>query len=75
MSLPIAQHRVLSYLADCSPSGAGDIAKALRMNRSSVQNALSLLVRKGLIVPDPAMYPTSFAITEQGRKQLEAEPS
>lgn len=75
MSLPIAQHRVLAYLADYSPSGAGDIAKALRMNRDKVRGALNLLAGKGLVSADPAMYPTSFAITEQGRKQLEAEPS
>ena len=75
MPLPIAQHRVLAYLADCSPSGTGDIAKALRMNRDKVRGALSGLAGKGLVLTDPAMYPTSFAITEQGRKQLEAESS
>ena len=75
MSLPIAQHRVLAYLADCSPSGTGDIAKALRMNRDKVRGALSGLVGNGLAAADPAMYPISFTITVAGRKQLEAEPS
>jgi DNA-binding IclR family transcriptional regulator len=70
MSLPIAQHRVLAYLADCSPSGAGAIASALRMNRDKVRGALNLLIGKGLASADPAMYPLSFAITEQGRKEL-----
>lgn len=70
MSLPIAQHRVLAYLAEYSPSGTGDIAKALRMNRDKVRGALSTLVGHGLVSADAAMYPISFAITEQGRKEL-----
>lgn len=74
MSLPIAQHRVLAYLAECSPSGTGDIARALRMNRDKVRGALSGLIHKGLASADSAAYPVSFEITEQGRKQL-AEPA
>ena len=72
-TLPIAQHRVLAYLAEYSPSGTGDIAKALRMNRDKIRGALNGLAAKGLVSSDPAMYPISFEITEQGRKELEAE--
>ena len=73
MPLPITQHRVLAYLAEYSPSGTGDIAKALRMNRDKVRGALLQLVGKDLVSTDAATYPTSFVITETGRKRLAEE--
>lgn len=75
MSLPLAQHRVLAYLGERSPSGTSDIAKALRMNRDKVRGALNGLAAKGLVQADPAVYPLSFAITDVGREHLKAEQS
>lgn len=75
MPLPLVQHRVLTYLADYSPAGTGTVAGALRMDRDKVKAVLAALVAKNLASADITTYPTSFAITEQGRKRLEAEPS
>lgn len=73
--LPIAQYRVLAYLAERSPASTGDIATALRMNRDKVRGVLGTLVGNGLASADPAMYPISFEITEAGRKRLAEEES
>lgn len=72
MSLPLRQHRVLAYLADYSPAGTGTVAGALRMDRDKVKAVLAALVAKNLASADLTAYPTSFAITDAGRKRLAA---
>ena len=70
MSLPMRQLRVLTYLAGRDTASARDIAADLRMNRTDAENALRLLAGRNLAAAGPAAYPTTFAITGQGRAFL-----
>jgi DNA-binding MarR family transcriptional regulator len=60
MTLPLAQSRVLRFVADTGPATARQVTKALRMGRGDVQNALRLLDGKGLVtLADLCAWPAS----------------
>jgi DNA-binding MarR family transcriptional regulator len=70
MPLPLAQSRVLRYLASAGPATAAGVTAGLRMDRPGVQNALTLLTAKGLAVADAFDCPVSYTVTAEGREAL-----
>jgi predicted transcriptional regulator len=74
VTLPLAQSRVLRFVADAGPATARQVARGLRMDleRGGVQNALRLLTDKGLLSPDQFAIPLSYAVTDAGKEALAA---
>ncbi|HET9974887.1 MAG TPA: MarR family transcriptional regulator [Streptosporangiaceae bacterium] len=70
MSLPLAQARVLRFVADEGQVTAAQVADGLRMNRGAVQNRLRLLFAKNLLDADSSTVPVSYTVTNQGLKVL-----
>jgi DNA-binding MarR family transcriptional regulator len=68
--LPSRQFAVLRYLADRKSATARDVTVDLRLNRTAAQNALAFMAAKGLVTGDPAAFPMTFAITDEGRAVL-----
>lgn len=74
MTLPLAQSRVLRFVADAGPATARQVARGLRMDLESgaAQNALRLLTGKGLLAPDQFAVPVTYAVTDDGKEALAA---
>lgn len=53
------------------PSGAGEIAKAIRLPESDVKDILDTLSSNGLVLAEGA--PSSFAATQKGKDYLDAK--
>ena len=70
--LPIAQSRVLRFVADGGQVTAGQVTQALRMNRGDVQNHLRLLGGKRLLDADSTTVPVSYTVTNEGLQALAA---
>jgi DNA-binding MarR family transcriptional regulator len=70
MPLPLAQSRVLRFVADTGPATARQVTAGLRMDRGDVQNHLRLLAGKGLLAPDQFALPVSYAVTDEGKEAL-----
>ena len=72
MTLPLAQSRVLRYLAHAGSATARGVTAGLRMDRGDVQNHLRLLTAKGLAAADRSAVPLIYAVTDAGREALAA---
>jgi DNA-binding MarR family transcriptional regulator len=70
VTLPLAQSRVLRFVADTGPATARQVAKGLRMDRTYAQNQLRMLTGKGLLTPDMFALPVSYAVTDAGKEAL-----
>jgi hypothetical protein len=70
MTLPLAQSRVLRFVADTGQVTDRDAARALRMARDTTRNALTLLAGKGLLDADRSTVPVSYTVTHEGLKVL-----
>ena len=70
MTLPLAQSRVLRFVADNGPVTALAVTQGLRMTRGTAGNALRLLVAKGLTVADSGTWPPSYTATDEGKEAL-----
>ena len=66
MPLPLAQSRVLRFVADGGQVTAGQVTQALRMNRGDVQNHLRLLGGKRLLDADSTTVASRWANTTSG---------
>ncbi len=73
--LPLAQSRVLRFVADGGQVTARQVARALRMARDTTRNALTLLAGKGLLDADSTTVPTSYTVTNEGLKVLAEDGS
>ena len=71
MTLPLAQSRVLRFVADTGPATVRDVTIGLRMDQIAV-NALRLLTEKGLLTADRFAAPVSYTVTDDGREALAA---
>jgi DNA-binding transcriptional ArsR family regulator len=72
MPLPLAQSRVLRFVADTGPATARQVARGLRMDRDTARNALRLLTDKGLLTADMFALPVTHAVTDAGKEALAA---
>lgn len=70
MTLPLAQSRVLRFVADTGPATARQVTRGLRMDRDTARNALRLLTGKGLLAPDQFAVPVTYAVTDEGKEAL-----
>jgi choline dehydrogenase-like flavoprotein len=72
MTLPLAQSRVLRYLAHAGPATELGVTAGLRMGRTDVHNHLRALAAKGLAVADASTCPASYTATDDGKAILAA---
>lgn len=72
MTLPLAQCRVLRFVADAGQVTARQVTQGLRMDRHTANNALTLLAGKGLAAADSTTVPVSYTATSEGLKALAA---
>lgn len=72
MALPLAQSRVLRFVADAGPATTRQVTAALRMDRTFAQNQLRMLTGKGLLAPDMFAVPVCYAVTDDGKEALAA---
>jgi len=70
--LPLAQSRVLRFVADGGQVTAGQVTQALRMARGDVQNHLRLLGGQRLLDADSTTVPVSYTVTNEGLQALAA---
>lgn len=68
--LPLAQSRVLRFVADAGQVTARQVTDGLRMDRGDVQNHLRLLTGKDLTAADSTTVPVSYTVTNEGLKVL-----
>jgi predicted transcriptional regulator len=72
MPLPIAQSRVLRFVADTGPATTRQVTRGLQLERDTARNALTLLAGKGLVAEDRFTVPVSYKITDAGHLILTA---
>lgn len=72
MTLPLAQSRVLRFVADAGPATVGQVARGLRMNRDIARRALTRLDDLGLAAADTSGWPASYTVTDAGKEALAA---
>lgn len=70
MPLPLAQSRVLRFVATERQVTAAQVADGLRMDRGAVQNHLRLLFGKNLLDADSSTVPVSYTVTNKGQQVL-----
>lgn len=72
MPLPLAQSRVLRFVADTGPATTRQVTQGLRMERAAARDALRLLAGKGLLAADRFTVPVSYTVTDAGHLALDA---